>query len=66
MRYHLHMPSYFWRTFTEYPTRNSKFIIDYLPSLCHSLGKNDNKNEYGIMGNLLHRFRDEGFSHLQE
>ena len=45
---------------------NSKFIIDYLPSLCHSLGKNDNKNEYGIMGNLLHRFRDEGFSHLQE
>ena len=20
MGYHLHMPSYFWRTFTEYPT----------------------------------------------
>ena len=24
MGYHLHMPSYFWRTFTEYPSNNKQ------------------------------------------
>ena len=31
MGYHLHMPSYFWRTFTEYPFLCAIFLI-------HSLG----------------------------
>ena len=27
MGYHLHMPSYFWRTFTEYPYRQKGKIV---------------------------------------
>ena len=29
MGYHLHMPSYFWRTFTEYPELNPNRSLDF-------------------------------------
>ena len=33
MPYHLHMPSYFLETFTEYPSKMTKDTIPYLPSI---------------------------------
>ena len=37
MGYHLHMPSYFWRTFTEYPSLRGYELDTFLKELLASL-----------------------------
>ena len=44
MPYHLHMPSYFLETFTEYPTPNIRSITNY--SLLQSMGNDKRHQRY--------------------